>query len=265
MKLILTEEQYKLLLKEDESPFDESELNNLEKLLRSGNIHNLDIVFAMLEDYPSTLDKLIEDSPLDILLKAKGLNRTKEDVNEFMNSKHIAIDGKELNELPEFLFNLPRIRTLTITNCNIQSLPSNINNSNLKELDLRKNNITVLPESIGNLTSLAYLDLSDNEIEILPESIGNLTKLGHLDLGDNKIKILPESFRNLVDLEWLMLNDNELIGLDSTPFNFKKLEYVWIGNNRDLFKRTLKNSVWDKEDVENVFYPAEVFFTNVMV
>jgi hypothetical protein len=62
-----------------------------------------------------------------------------------------------------------------------------------------------------------------------------------------------------------MLNDNELIGLDSTPFNFKKLEYVWIGNNRDLFKRTLKNSVWDKEDVENVFYPAEVFFTNVMV
>jgi len=62
-----------------------------------------------------------------------------------------------------------------------------------------------------------------------------------------------------------MLNDNELIGLDSTPFNFKKLEYVWIGNNRDLFKRTLKNSVWNKEDVESVFYPAEVFFTNVMV
>ncbi len=38
MKLILTEEQYKLLLKEDESPFDESELNNLEKLLPIQNM-----------------------------------------------------------------------------------------------------------------------------------------------------------------------------------------------------------------------------------
>ncbi len=52
-------------------------------------------------------------------------------------------------------------------------------------LDLRNNQLTTLPESIGNLTKLKYIKLDDNQLTTLPESIGNLTQLNQLDL--NKI------------------------------------------------------------------------------
>ena len=47
----------------------------------------------------------------------------------------------------------------------------------LKELDLRNNQLTELPESIKELTNLTGLDLSNNKLTKLPESIKELTKL----------------------------------------------------------------------------------------
>jgi len=44
------------------------------------------------------------------------------------------------------------------------------------------NQLTTLPESIGNLTSLTTLYLEFNQLTTLPESIGNLTSLTYLDL-----------------------------------------------------------------------------------
>ena len=59
--------------------------------------------------------------------------------------------------------------------------------SNLKSLDLRGNQLTTLPESIGNLKNLKSLDLRGNQLTTLPQSIGNLTNLEKLYLFNNPI------------------------------------------------------------------------------
>jgi len=68
-------------------------------------------------------------------------------------------------------------------------------------LDLEYNQLTTLPESFGNLSSLEYLYLSSNQLTTLPESIGNLSSLTYLYLYDNQLTTLPESFCNL-SINW---------------------------------------------------------------
>jgi leucine-rich repeat protein SHOC2 len=83
----------------------------------------------------------------------------------------------------------------------------------LLTLNLSDNQITSLPESIGNLTCLIQLDLSGNHITSLSESIGNLTNLTALYLDNNQITSLPENIGNLTYLTELFLSNNPIIDL----------------------------------------------------
>ena len=57
----------------------------------------------------------------------------------------------------------------------------------LRELNLRDNKLTALPESIGALVGLKVLYLYGNQLTALPESIGALTALTFLDLSYNPL------------------------------------------------------------------------------
>ena len=59
------------------------------------------------------------------------------------------------------------------------------NEGRLDSLDLENNQLTTIPESIGNLSSLTYLWIFNNQLTTLPESICNLNI--NWDLDDSKI------------------------------------------------------------------------------
>jgi hypothetical protein len=88
------------------------------------------------------------------------------------------------NEIPEYYFDegyecwlgLPRDRKKILT---------------ITELYLWGNQLTEIPESIGNLTDLTELHLANNQLTELPESISKLTNLTVLDLSDNQLTELP--------------------------------------------------------------------------
>lgn len=58
---------------------------------------------------------------------------------------------------------------------------------NKTTLNLSKNNITVVPSSIKDLTNLVELYLYGNKINMLPPEIGNLTQLQTLALNENQV------------------------------------------------------------------------------
>jgi len=57
----------------------------------------------------------------------------------------------------------------------------------LNQLYLGNNQLTVIPESIGQLIALNILGLSNNQLTVIPESIGQLTALNTLYLSNNPL------------------------------------------------------------------------------
>jgi hypothetical protein len=64
-------------------------------------------------------------------------------------------------------------------------------------LDLGGNQLTELPDTIGNLTRLNELHLDGNRLTALPDTAGNLTNLIDLYVDDDVFDALPESLRDL--------------------------------------------------------------------
>ena len=55
------------------------------------------------------------------------------------------------------------------------------------------NQLTILPDNFGNLSSLKTLWLFFNQLTSLPESIGNLSSLENFELSWSQITDIPES------------------------------------------------------------------------
>jgi Leucine-rich repeat (LRR) protein len=82
-----------------------------------------------------------------------------------------------------------------------------VKNHHILALDLRRWEITEIPDSICLLKDLMYLNLSHLRLSSLPESMGTLLKLKHINLSDNEITELPnwivEIARNKVSKNYL--------------------------------------------------------------
>lgn len=104
--------------------------------------------------------------------------------------------------------------------------------TNLEYLDLGYNQITTLPDNIGNLSNLNHLDLSSNQLTTLPESIGNLSNLNHLMLANNKLTKLPDNLGNLSALSSLFVFENQLTALPESIGNLSNLIELNVSSNQ---------------------------------
>ena len=107
--------------------------------------------------------------------------------------------------------------------------------SNLTNLDLRRNQLTILPPEITRLTNLTYLDLGNNKVTSLPPEIARLTKLTRLDLRRNQLTSLPPEIDSLTNLIRLDLWSNQLMSL---PVEITRLSNL---ANLDLSDNLLTN------------------------
>ncbi|XP_065315895.1 leucine-rich repeat protein soc-2 homolog isoform X2 [Gordionus sp. m RMFG-2023] len=90
-------------------------------------------------------------------------------------------------------------------------------------LDLSRNNLTTLPESLREITQLRRIDISCNSFNDLPSVIFGFKKLTHLNAQQNYIQEL-EHIDDLTKLEHL-----QMVNLLTNPFNevtYKRLKEI---------------------------------------
>ncbi|EPQ17199.1 E3 ubiquitin-protein ligase LRSAM1 [Myotis brandtii] len=102
-------------------------------------------------------------------------------------------------------------------------------------LDLHDNQLTALPEDIGQLTALQVLNLERNQLTYLPRSIGNLTQLQTLNVKDNKLKELPDTLGELRSLRTLDIRDNEMQRLPQMLAHVRTLETLSLDASSMVF------------------------------
>ena len=112
-------------------------------------------------------------------------------------------------------------------NTQLTSLPESIGDlSELAFLYLEWNLLTYLPNNFSQLTSLVSLTINNNWLTSLPDDFGNLNQLFFLDLGYNQLPSVPESFCQLGNLQYLYLFNNQL---ESVPDCICNLNIDWSG------------------------------------
>lgn len=145
----------------------------------------------------------------------------------------LSLEGLDLVSLPEELSELVSLRDLTLRGNRLTALPEWIGGlKKLSRLDVDNNQLIKLPDSIGNLCDLTELTLRGNKLTCLPGSIGNLTKLTKLDVNNNQLTNLPETLVNLTGLIELYLGDNDLTRLPEDIGKFVSLARLDADNNR---------------------------------
>jgi len=138
-----------------------------------------------------------QQHPLDVL------------AGSLMCLERLDLSSNALSSIPDWIYQLPSLRTLLICNNRLDGLwretPACCN---LEELDVSGNQLTRLPSSIGSLTNLKVFNCARNTLVTLPQDIGTLTKLEELHVSNNQLLYLPTSIATLSNLQWMQVSGN---------------------------------------------------------
>ena len=111
--------------------------------------------------------------------------------------------GQRLKHVPKEVFTLfPFLLDLDLSRNRLKELPDSLwMLARVKRLNLSKNQIETLPPSLGRMEHLEELVISQNELTSLPGSIGRLERLRMIDAWSNNLDELPESMAYMPALE----------------------------------------------------------------
>lgn len=131
-----------------------------------------------------------------------------------MNLTHLYLDYNNLSTFPsDIITEMPRLLLLNLAHNQISIIPDEIGElSELRELVLSNNLITEVGEGLGKLRKLESLDLSSNDLTDLPFSLfTHMESLECIDVSHNGLRFLPPSLGLLGrTLKGLFLTDNPL-------------------------------------------------------
>lgn len=147
---------------------------------------------------------------------------------------------------------LMQIGTLDLIGQQLTSLPEQLGQlTGLIELILCSNQLSSLPTWIGQLTLIQILEVQNNQLKCLPTWIGQLTDLMHLSVSNNQLSSLPTSVQQLIHLDLLDVSDNQLTSLPKELGSLSLLNQVFASNNqitslpKEIFNNAGKFSDFD--------------------
>jgi len=165
-------------------------------------------------------------------------------------SKRSYCDGKDLGggkfekytEVPEELCkdqdpNAEPIKEIDLKRNQISSIPESFfkaHSDMLQILDLSNNSLAEFPKPVCKMTALKQLKLSGNNFDSVPKDIKKLSNLTLLGLGALGLKKVPKEVGEMAKLEQLLLNNNQLKELPESICDLKTLLSLQVMVNPDL-------------------------------
>ena len=151
----------------------------------------------------------------------------------------VALRDLKLTELPTEMFSsgcVEAVRVADLGGNQLSTLPESLGQLNrLQKLRLSLNNLTDsgMPwDSIcGSLTQLVVFALDHNNLTFLPPSLSKLTNLQKLALDHNQLKALPEEIGKLKCLKALNMSSNTLTALPASLGTCFQLEELSASGN----------------------------------
>ncbi len=223
------EAQVRIPYKYDEAlPFNEItglasvRINNIEYLIDTSGHEFLTIVDA----------DLINAGTESVDLSNFRLKKFPETLSSCKDLKFLWLSGNRLSKSKISDLGLRELRQLDISKNTIKVIPNWVLTlPKLEYLNLRSN---ALSDANGcqKLTSLKVLDLSYNQIKDFPADISPLENLHRLDLSNNFLFSFPPQACSLVQLNTLLLNNNKITYFPKCFYHLLELRHLEANSNR---------------------------------
>jgi Leucine-rich repeat (LRR) protein len=170
------------------------------------------------------LDRLLEDAVRhqagQLEITGYGIRELPERLFDVHSLKSLSIFEQDVDHLPERLFELTGLEKLIVWTANLHNLPSAIKNlQQLRHLTIYCGCYNRAPEH-GSI--IKQEDVSFNR---LPPEIGKLHNLEVLDIQYTALRDLPDTFKNLRNLRSLILRRNLF---ESKPRVLEEMKHVHV-------------------------------------
>lgn len=155
-------------------------------------------------------------------------------VRAFPNLSTLALDKYALEEIPELIFNLPRLTSLTLTQSRLRLSPrarAQLRDlRNLEYLDLSDNPLGRAPE-LDNMPKLECLYLQNCELSEVPFGVFDRPYLRTVDLSDNLITQVPD---DILSMRQSWDDESDLSGNPLSEDSLDRLRQYFRQTGNDL-------------------------------
>jgi hypothetical protein len=141
------------------------------------------------------------------------------------------LTNNQLSSLPKEFGKLQKLKIIFCADNAFTTIPTVLADCpKLSMIAFKSNAITKVPKEAFPL-STQWLILTNNQITTLPQSMGNLHKLQKLALAGNQLTSLPKSMKQCQALELIRLSANQLTHFPSWLYTLPNLAYLAYSGN----------------------------------
>ncbi|XP_076265716.1 leucine-rich repeat-containing protein 40-like isoform X1 [Rhynchophorus ferrugineus] len=172
-------------------------------------LEKLDLSNNLIESLPSGIGYLVRIT--DLIASNNKIKTLPPDIVNLRSLMKLDLNNNNIKELPESLGELRKLQLLYAQHNDIGKIPDFTGCECLLEVYFGNNFIKEIPVDFHeNLLQLKILDLRDNQIEVIPPEIAKMVHLTQLDFTNNELAEVPAALGLLPHLQSLKLEGNKL-------------------------------------------------------